>query len=236
MVSSEIRGIEQTLVSNGRPVAVGIPGYVLPMDMDVRLFLKYPRAVKTMTVEPEGALSIRNDRSPNANWNAYTLRGKNWGRARLTVTYQDGLVQTIQYRVMKPEAEAVSDMGHFLTTKQWFDAKDDPFHRAPSAITYDREQNQMVTQDARVWIAGLSDEGGAGSWLAAAMKEIVEPDKGEIDKLQGFVDGVLWGGIQFKDAPKEYGVRKSLFYYQPDELPANYYRADLNWTSWTRLE
>lgn len=233
LVSGEIRGIEQTLASSGRPVAVGIPGYVLPMDMDVRLFLKYPRPVKTMTVEPAGAVTIRNNHSPNAAWNAYTLRGKAWGRARLTVTYQDGLVQTIQYRVMKPEAEAVADMGHFLTTKQWFDAKDDPFHRAPSPITYDRELNQMVSQDSRVWIAGLSDEGGAGSWLASAMKEIVEPNKEEIDKLQGFVDGVLWGGIQFKDTPKEYGVRKSLFYYQPDELPANFYRSDLNWTSWT---
>ena len=121
LVSGEIRAIEQTLAANGRPVAVGIPGYVLPMDMDVRLFLKYPHPVKTMTVEPAGSVTIRNDHSPNAALTAYTLRGKTWGRARLTVTYQDGLVQTIQYRVMKPEAEAVADMGHFLTTKQWFD-------------------------------------------------------------------------------------------------------------------
>jgi hypothetical protein len=28
-------------------------------------------------------------------------------------------------------------------------------------------------------------------------------------------------------------VRKSLFYYQPDEFPANYYRSDLDWKSWT---
>ena len=28
-------------------------------------------------------------------------------------------------------------------------------------------------------------------------------------------------------------MRKSLFYYQPDELPPNYYRSDLNWGSWT---
>jgi len=28
-------------------------------------------------------------------------------------------------------------------------------------------------------------------------------------------------------------VRKSIFYYQPDELPRNYYRADLDWKSWT---
>jgi Family of unknown function (DUF5695) len=142
-------------------------------------------------------------------------------------------VQTIQYFVIKPSTQAVSDLGHFLTTRQWFDDAGDRFHRAPSAITYDREANQQVLEDSRVWIAGLSDEGGAGSWLAAVMKEFVQPDKEELDKLQKFVDGVLWGGLQSKDGPRVYGVRKSLFYYQPDQMPPNYYNRSFDWTSWT---
>lgn len=232
LVADEIRDIERTLATNHRPVAVGIPGYVLPTDTDARLFLKYPKPVKSMAVEPAGAIKIQND-PQSSGWSAYTLRGQTWGRARMTVTYADGLVQTIQYRIVKPESQAVADMGRFLTTRQWFDDPKDPFHRAPSVMTYDREANQIVMQDSRVWIAGLSDEGGAGSWLAAMMKEFVEPDKQELDKLDRFVDQTLWGGIQFKDAPRQYGVRKSLFYYQPDELPPGFYRSDLNWTSWT---
>jgi hypothetical protein len=100
-------------------------------------------------------------------------------------------------------------------------------------MSYDRELNQIVLQDSRVWIAGLSDEGGAGSWLAAIMKELGQPDKAEVEKLDQFVDEVVWGGLQFKDGPHQYGVRKSLFYYQPDQLPPNYYRSDLDWKSWT---
>ena len=69
-------------------------------------------------------------------------------------------------------------------------------------MTYDRETNQIVMQDSRAWIAGLGDEGGGGAWIAAMMKELVEPDKAEIDKLMQFVDGVLWGGLQYKDGPK----------------------------------
>jgi hypothetical protein len=38
--------------------------------------------------------------------------------------------------------------------------------------------------------------------------------------------------LQQKDGPGKYGVRKSLFYYQPDQLPAGYYRKDLDWSSW----
>jgi len=233
VVSDSIRGIEQTLAENHRPVAVGVPGYVLPMDIDARLFLKYTQGIKSMVVEPEGALTIGERRAPSADWRAYELKGNTWGRARLTITYEDGLAQTIQYFVVKPAGEAVADMGSFLTTKQWFVDATDPFHRSPSVMGYDRETNQTVMQDSRAWIAGLGDEGGSGSWLAAIMKELGQPNKEELEKYQQFVDGVLWGGLQFKDGPHQYGVRKSLFYYQPDQLPANFYRTDLDWGSWT---
>ncbi len=232
LVSDEIRNLEKTLAANRRPVAVGIPGYVLPTDVEAQLFLKSPSTVKTIAVQPTGAIAIQPAAASNG-WKHYVLRGKIWGRSRLTVTYSDGTLQTIQYRVTKPESQAVADMGRFLTTRQWFTDTSDPFHRAPSVMTYDREANQIVTQDARVWIAGLSDEGGAGSWLAAMMKELVEPDKQELDKLTQFVDETLWGKLQIAEGPKQYAVRKSLFYYQPDEIGADYYRKDLNWTTWT---
>ena len=233
LLSGSIRDIDATLAANGRPVAVGIPGYVLPTDVDAHLFLKYPKPVKSISVEPPESISVQKGNAARGSWASYQLRGRAWGRSRLTVTYADGLVQTIQYFVTKPEAQVVSDLGHFLTTRQWFTDANDPFHRAPSVITYDRETNQPVLQDSRVWMAGLSDEGGAGSWLAAMMKEFDQPNKEEVEKLEEFVDGVVWGRLQFNDGARQYGVRKSLFYYQPDQLPPNYYRSDLDWTSWT---
>ncbi|HKV23637.1 MAG TPA: DUF5695 domain-containing protein [Candidatus Acidoferrum sp.] len=233
VLADSIRDIEKTLAASGRPVAVGIPGYILPMDMDAQLFLKYAKPVKSISTEPAQAIEFHAEPATPTKWKHYTLRGKTWGRARVTVTYADGLVQTIQYFVTKPETQAVADMGHFLTTKQWFTDTTDPFHRAPSVMSYDRDTNKIVTQDSRVWIAGLSDEGGSGSWLATIMKQSVQPDKDELAKFQQFVDGVLWGHLQYNEGDKKFGVRKSLFYYQPDQMPAGYYSPDLNWRSWT---
>jgi hypothetical protein len=238
LVAPEIRAIEKTLAENNRPVAEGIPGYILPMDMAARLFLKYSQGVKSVKVEPEGAISFSKNFPAKHGWLDYTLHGKKWGRARLALTYDDGLVQTISYDVIKPEAEAVADLGHFLFTKQWFNDPNDPFHRSPSVMTYDRAHNRIVTQDVRVWIAGLEDEGGAGSWLAAAMKEFGQPKKEEVEKFQQFVDGVLWGGIQYKDGPLKYGVRKSLFYYDTNAFP-DYYNPEIpygGWTSWNKKD
>jgi hypothetical protein len=238
LVSPEIRDIERTLAANDRPVAVGVPGYIVPMDLDARLFLNYASKIKSVKAEPEGSIAVSKDAATRDGWKSYTLRGKKWGRARLDVTYEDGLVQTIGYDVIKPEVKTVADLGNFLFTKQWFTDTNDPFHRAPSVMTYDRGHDRIVSQDARAWIAGLQDEGGAGSWIAAAMKEFGEPKKEEVEKFQEFVDGVLWGGIQYKEGPLKYGVRKSLFYYDTNAFP-DYYDKSIRyggWTSWSKRD
>jgi hypothetical protein len=233
LLADEIRSIENSLIAHGRPVAVGIPGYILPMDLEGRLFLRYAgHKVKRVRVEPQGAIEIAEER-PRNGWLAYSLRGKTWGRARLTISYDDGLEQSVHYYVIKPAAQAVADLGRFLMTRQWFDDPNDPFRRSPSVMSYDREANKIITQESRVWIAGLSDEGGAGSWLAAAMKQFAQPDEEEIRKYERFIDQVLWGGIQYKDGPNKYGVRKSLFFYAPQEMAGFKYDPSFNWSTWT---
>src|SRR5262245_41261636 len=233
LLADQIRNIEKTLIANHRPVAVGIPGYVLPMNLDTRLFLNYPGKVHELTVDPQGAIAIHDDKPTRNGWKAYTLGGKSWGRARLTITYDDNSKQSINYYVIKPESQAVADLGRFLFTQQWFDNANDPFRRAPSVISYDREADKQVTQDSRAWIAGLGDEGGSGSWLAAAMKEFGQPNKEEIARYEQFIDKVLWGGLQYNDDPNKYGVRKSLLYYSPQDVPGFQYDQSLNWTTWT---
>lgn len=233
LISNEIRNIEQTLAANNRPVAIGIPGYVLPQDIEGKLFLKAKSKVASIAAEPAGALTIREDKPINKGWRAYSLRGNTWGRARLLVKYADGDQQSISYYVIKPSAQAVADLGNFLFTKQWFVDPNDPFRRSPSVMSYDREADKIVTQDSRVWIAGLGDEGGSGSWLAAAMKQFGQPKREEIAKYEQFIDGVLWGGLQYKEGPNKYGVRKSLFFYSPQDVPGFQYDPSLNWTTWT---
>ncbi|HEX9151550.1 MAG TPA: DUF5695 domain-containing protein, partial [Flavobacterium sp.] len=117
----EIKNIQATLLQNERPVAIGVPGYVLPQDVDGQLFLKYKKAVKSFKIEPEGALVVEQKSKNKNGYFQYAVHGKKWGRARLTVVYEDGLEQTINYKVIKSETNVVSDFGHFLTTAQWFD-------------------------------------------------------------------------------------------------------------------
>ncbi|WP_443938707.1 DUF5695 domain-containing protein [Pedobacter sp. MW01-1-1] len=239
ILSGSAQETENKLIENKRPVAVSVPGYVLPMDVNAKLFIKYGKKIKNIQSFPKEALAISKSPDTKNGWKSYAVKGKLWGRAKLSITYEDGLEQTINYKVISPETEVIKSYGNFLTTKQWFEQPNDPFKRSPSVISYDYEKQQQVVQDSRAWIAGLSDEGGAGSWLGAIMKQLVQPNKTEIDKLQKFVDTVMFGQIQLKSGPKKYGVKKSLFFYEPDSMPKNTYSADVNfktWAAWPKKE
>ena len=232
LLADGVRDIEPALTRDHRPVAVGVPGYVLSADLAGRLFLRHSESVSRIDVEPAGALTVAADETAPAGWQAYRVRARRWGRARLVITYADRTVQAIHYLVTDPAPAAVESLGRFLTTQQWFDVPADPFRRSPSVMTYDREENRIVTQDSRVWIAGLGDEGGS-SWLTGMMKQLGLPDEAQVRKYEAFIDSVLWGVLQYAEGPRKYAVRKSLFYYQPEGFPAGFYRQSFNWTTWT---
>jgi hypothetical protein len=231
VLADQIRNIEKTLLRDQRPVAAAVPGYILPNDIEGKLFLKYPAAVQSIAVEPANALVL----TPQANrngWASYVVSGKSWGRARVTVTYSDGTLQSIQYYLTKPAARAVSDMGTFLTTKAWYVNANDPFKRSPSVMTYDHELDTVVTQSRQAWVCGLGDDGGA-TWLAGAMKLFGQPDAEQVAKYQQFVDSVIWGGLQYSSGSLQYGVKRTLFYYEPNAMPAGTYSSSVQWTDTT---
>lgn len=232
VLSKGIRAVQETLIKEEIPVINGFPGYVLPHDVKAQLFIDYKNEIKSISIEPKGALELKELGKTPKGQQKYSVTGKKWGRARLAITYADGKQQTVNYKVIKPETEVVKDFGNFLATNQWFDDPNDPFHRTKSFISYDYEQKKMMTQDGRVWISGLSDEGGAGSWLAAVMKQLIQPEPSEIKKVEQFIDSTLWGGIQYNEGPNTYGVKKSIFYYEPDSLPKGTYSKDINYKTW----
>jgi hypothetical protein len=225
-LSPSIRAIEPTLIAEKRPVAIGVPGYVLPTDQTGRLFLHFDLPVRSLAVTPSGALRWQADAKPTAHgWHRWTLRGIKPGRCRLVITYAGGLHQSISYFVTPPEAEQVRRLGAFHAEKQWFTDPKDPFHRTDSFLPFNRKTNQMVVQHPHSWFVGLSDEIGAGASVAVAMKNLGQPDAHEIALLEKYADTALWGNLQNHD----YSVRAGLFYYSPNVFPNYPYTVSEGW-------
>jgi hypothetical protein len=231
VLAPSIRSIENTLLAERRPVAIGIPGYVVPTDLNSALFLAHPQPIARIEVTPAGALTVT-PAGVVKGWTRFEVRGVKWGRARLAITYADASTQTISYFVTRPATQVARDLGAFTTQQQFFDDSEDPFRRAPAILSYDRDADHLVTQDARVWIAGMSDEGGAGSLVAALLKQLDNPDPGEIARLERVVNETVWGKLQVSSGAHVGGVKKSLFYYDPQQF-AGYYAPGADWTTWT---
>jgi hypothetical protein len=223
-LANGVRGYDNAVRSVGLPVAKSVPGYVVPRDLPAKLWLDSDSSVASISSKPLGALTVEG-KGPYT----VTPSGSAWGRARLTVEYGDGKVQTIHYYITKPTTETIADMGTFLTTEAWFNDSSDIFGRTPSVMTYDYEKGAVVDQEPRAWVAGLSDEAGTGAYVAAMLKQVIQPNTEEISKLEQFVDKVISGHIQTED----FGVRKSLFFYDPAQVPGYQYDESIDWSSWT---
>ncbi|KAK2009902.1 hypothetical protein LZ32DRAFT_589394 [Colletotrichum eremochloae] len=225
-IADSIQTIENTVIKSEIPLAVGIPGYIVPADLTARLYLTHSSPIKS--IDDHGYFTVEQDTGAKGTPYLLTPTARVWGRAKITIIYEDGKTQAIHYFITKPAPETVSDLGYFLTTAAHYTDETDPFGRAPSIMGYDREVNAIVKQDARVWIAGLSDEGGTGAYVAAATKIFVQPVEREVEILDEFIHETILGTIQ---PPESFAVRASAFYYEPGAV--NYtYNPDFDWTSW----
>lgn len=227
VLADSIQTIEDAVVKSGTPLAVGIPGYVIPTDLTARLYLNYTSAVKTIDASD---FTVSGPSTTSAGV-LYSLTPKSsvWGRSRVTITYADGKKQTVHYHIPKTASSTLADMGNFFTTKAYFNKSSDPFRRAPSIMTYDHDAGSIVEQDGRVWIAGISDEGGTGAYLATAMKEFVQPNAKEVSLFDDFIQDTMVGTLQQNGT---FGVVASAFFYQPNAVQYTY-SSSFDWTSWT---
>ncbi|KAJ5382926.1 hypothetical protein N7517_000837 [Penicillium concentricum] len=204
------------------PVTVGIPGYVVPVDLTARLYIFHSQISEVVSEDN----SFKITQGANGDL-SLTPTGLVWGRTRVTITYEDGKVQTIHYFITDSAPATIRKLGEFTTTSMWFNDTNDPFHRAPSVMTWDHSNQAQVLQEPRVWMAGLSDEGGV-TYLASAMKQSGLADATEVSKLEQFASEVLSRTIQNAD----FTVRKSLFFYEPAQIPGYKYDQSLDWEDW----
>jgi len=224
------REIEATLLANKRPVAVAVPGTVLAMDQSNRLFVKHNQGLQSAVAEPAGAVTLTRDAAGTAHgWRGFTLAPVREGRARLVLTYQDGSRQFIHTYAVPSQQTQVTRLADFHEKHQWYTNAKDPFHRASSYMLYDREADKLLDQESRQFDVGESDEVGAGPNLLMAMKNNLMPEAVQVAHLEEYVDNVLWGNLQDKSS---YGVKASLFYWNPTEFPG-YYTVGGGW-SWDK--
>ncbi len=211
VLTGGVRAINATLMHQRHPVAIGVPGYVLPTDQQGKLFIHGPDAIRSMSVWPRGAMRVLPAMRDSADgWQSYTLYGIQLGRCRLTIHYANGTTQFIHYFVTLPERQTVRNFGRFEARHQWYTNVNDPFHRTDAFMPFNDWTGKIILDHwPSIWMCGLSDEMGAGPNEAMAEKNMGYPNPAQVAMLEKYVDHALWGNLQRKD----YGVRRDQFWY-----------------------
>lgn len=231
----DIPSIEDAVAFQDIPMAVGIPGYTLTSDMSGKLFIKSKPSIVSIISKPAGTLTFTKASVRDPTWKAYdVVSDGSLGRARAEILYEDGRTQTVHYYLSSAAPEQVAKHARFLFKDQWM-SELDAFNRSPGIITYDWGNQTKVEQDYRVWIAGLQDEGGAASYVAAALKTAFHPLPEEVRKLEEMATTTIWGNMQYNTSDGDwpmYTVKRSLFYYDPEAQPDFSYNPSFDWSTW----
>ncbi len=226
VLSPSIDKIETTLIANRRPVIVAVPGYVVPKDNPCKLLLHSASPVKRISIAPQQNASAKLSAKPTKNgWREIAVKARLTGPYRICITYEDGSSQFVHMNAIDSARDQVRKLARFHQNKQWYADPGDPFKRTYSYMFWDRQAG-MLLQESRTWNVGLSDECGAGPNLLMAMQNLMDPDQAQVRQLEQYVDHALWGNLQSRT---DYGIKASLFYYQPDLLSKSFYTVPGGW-------
>ncbi|KAK3235809.1 hypothetical protein CYMTET_54011 [Cymbomonas tetramitiformis] len=217
LLADSVEDVESMLLRAGHAVAMGVPGTIVHADMTAAaLYLRVPHALRVsqVRVEPKTALTVlpASDAASARmapQWQRYRVVPTGFkGRARVIVHYTpaNGSVaigdvqagareQAVHYFLHEAATRVVRALGTLGSTRGWLNASvPDPWGRSPAFFGFDMQRNEKVMEEPRVCMSGLSDESGAGASLSMAMKQLGQPSREEVAKLEEYVHGTLFAG------------------------------------------
>eukprot|EP00727_Mastigamoeba_balamuthi_P011149 m51a1_g6657 hypothetical protein (1131) ;mRNA; r:149604-153148 len=232
-LAPSVAEVEPTVRKYGVPVAMALPGTILAADQTSKLVLMSDSPVSSVTVSPAGAVDLQLVSSDMVASGVglrtvYNVVPKALGFSRVSINYAGSCKRaghTVNYYATPSQRDAVDKVASHHETKQWYTDTSDPFNRTWAFLPWSKNTNSMVTEEYRSYIAGLSDEAGAGPNLLMAMKSLRRPTVSQVLQLDKYATQRLYGGLQGLDG----SIKASMFYYDTTRCPGCYKTVTSGW-------
>lgn len=127
-LSNRIENIENVVGNLGFLIAKGVPGYIVPQDLEAKVYLYAPFDVIKINTDTPSVFRIR---KLSQTEYAFLQKVGAFRQVRLNVEYDEGRKQSIHYLISHPGSTAIQKVGQFLNDRHWWKNKNDPFGRAP---------------------------------------------------------------------------------------------------------
>ena len=228
-----VRGVDEALVSQGNVSIRAVPGYILSTEMQTaKLYIHPPAGTTTLTFNITGAgnLALTRDTTaqPGSPYLVYRMSSRRPGRVHVAVHFpaapgsgRAASTAHVSLLVLPPLRGHLQSLGAFTAKNQWVGSEvADPFGRSSSVMPYDFEDGEIIWQDDRSYVVGLSDEAGAGPGLQLMMSQRYAPVAAALLLVDEYINKTLWGVKTPPEVPyptsiqnANHSIRASMFWY-----------------------
>lgn len=189
-----------------------VPGMTVPEDLTARFSLHTKARIERIEAEFPGQTTVRPLGQPVPGHLVYEAMFRRLGENMLTIVHDDGRRTHLEFFVTEPLETLIKKRAAFLVSRQqvrgpskWWDGVYGPYDmEARVTRTID---DPDIFLDRMVYVLTCDDPGLCKAPFLAA-KNVLYPDKKEIESIEYYLKRFVWGGLQRRDdeMPYPYGV------------------------------
>jgi hypothetical protein len=184
------------------------PGMTVPEDLTVRLALRTRAHIEEIRAEFPARTTIRRLTAPDPSTSVYEASFEKLGENMLTIVHDGGRRTPLEFFVTEPLETLIKKRARFLVEKQqirdpskWWDGVYAPYDMAAKAVR--TVEDPDIFLDRMVYVLTCDDPGlSKAPYLAS--KNVVFPDRKEIESLEYYLKHFVWGGLQRRDDERPY--------------------------------
>jgi hypothetical protein len=189
-----------------------VPGMTVPEDLAARFSLHTKARIERIETEHPSQTTVRPLGEPVSGHRVYEAVFGRLGENMLTIVHDGGRRTHLEFFVTEPLETLIKKRAAFLVSRQqikdplkWWDGVYGPYDM-DAKVTRTIEDPDIFL-DRMIYVLTCDDPGLCKAPFLAA-KNVVYPDKREIESIEYYLEHFVWGKLQRRDdeRPHPYGV------------------------------
>ncbi|WP_340111498.1 DUF5695 domain-containing protein [Maribellus mangrovi] len=206
--------IRDILVEEGLIDVEVMPGMTVPTDLSAKIALRTKQPINS--IEPEfggGETNIKFLGKKKDDTNIYEIKFKHLGENKLVINYGDNLKTQLEFFVTEPLETLYKKRAAFIVNRQqhrdstkWYDGLFGVYDMKNAELRGPDNADYLDT--SRLSYILTCDDPSLCKAPFLASKNVVYPNKEEIEAVEYYIENFVWGGLQRTDQeePYPYGV------------------------------
>lgn len=189
-----------------------VPGMTVPEDLAARFSLHTKAVIERIEAEHPSGTTIEPLGEPAPGHRVYEVTFRRLGENMLTIVHDGGRRTCLEFFVTEPLEVLIRKRAAFLVSRQqirdpskWWDGVYGPYDMA-AKVTRTIEDPDIFL-DRMVYVLTCDDPGLCKAPFLAA-KNVLYPDRKEIESIEYYLQHFVWGKLQRRgdETPYPYGV------------------------------